>query len=160
MLGAALRFGFGTATLLGGGWVLRALHGTPAALGAGPGDIRAVAQRSPHFHDGVFANVDPTSPINLDREQQRLLIRELVGSRSEGRPRGPIPVAASMEADVASAGLAVCWYGHSTALVEVDPQVRRRVRSHVATAPPQIVQRMAGRHATNVAGGTAVWLVG
>ena len=120
MLGAALRFGFGTATLLGGGWVLRALHGTPAALGAGPGDIRAVAQRSPHYHDGVFANVDPTSPINLDREQQRLLIRELVGSRSEGRPRGPIPVAASMEADVASAGLAVCWYGHSTALVEVD----------------------------------------
>ena len=120
MLRAALRFGFGTATLLGGGWMLRALHGTPAALGAGPGDIRAVAQRSPHYRDGVFANVDPASPINLDREQQRLLFRELVGSRSEGRPRGPIPVAASTEADAASAGLAVCWYGHSTALVEVD----------------------------------------
>ena len=44
MLRAALRIGFGTATLLGGSWVLRAFHGAPAALGAGPGEIHAVAQ--------------------------------------------------------------------------------------------------------------------
>ncbi|MDO3640198.1 hypothetical protein Q2100_30945, partial [Mycolicibacterium sp. KC 300] len=43
MLRAALRFGFGTASLLGGSWVLRALHGTPAALGATPAEIAAVA---------------------------------------------------------------------------------------------------------------------
>ena len=33
MLRAALRFGFGTASLLAGSWVARALHGAPAALG-------------------------------------------------------------------------------------------------------------------------------
>ena len=33
---AALRFGFGTASLLAGSWLLRALHGAPAALGASP----------------------------------------------------------------------------------------------------------------------------
>ncbi len=30
---AALRFGFGTASLLAGSWLLRALHGAPAAAG-------------------------------------------------------------------------------------------------------------------------------
>ena len=120
MLHAALRFGFGTATLLGGGWVLRALHGTPAAVGAGPLEIRQVAQRSPNYQDGVFVNADPASSIKLDREERRMLLRELIGIHAVGRPRGPIPVATSTEADTASAGLAVCWYGHSTALVEVD----------------------------------------
>ena len=83
VLRAALRFGFGTASLLGGSWVLRAVHGAPAALGAGPGEIHPVAQGSPNYRDGAFVNLDPASPISLDREQQRLLIRELVGSRQQ-----------------------------------------------------------------------------
>ena len=120
MLRAALRFGFGTATLLGGSWVLRAFHGAPAALGARPGEIQPVAQGSPNYRDGVFVNLDPASPINLDREQQRLLIRELVGSSGTGRPGGPIPLATPAQADAAPAELAVNWYGHATALVEVD----------------------------------------
>ncbi|MBS1691829.1 MAG: MBL fold metallo-hydrolase [Actinobacteria bacterium] len=119
MLRTALRFGFGTASLLGGGWVLRALQGTPAAFGATPADIRAVAGRSPHFRDGVFVNVDPAAVVTLDRDQRRTLIRELTGSRGEGRPRGPIPLATTAPPDVA-ADLAVSWYGHATALVEVD----------------------------------------
>ena len=36
VLGSALRFGFGTVSLFAGGWVLRALQGTPASLGAAP----------------------------------------------------------------------------------------------------------------------------
>lgn len=36
VMGSALRFGFGTASVLAGGWVLRALQGTPASLGATP----------------------------------------------------------------------------------------------------------------------------
>ncbi|HEX9498721.1 MAG TPA: hypothetical protein VF926_10170, partial [Mycobacterium sp.] len=67
---AALRFGFGTASLLAGGWVLRALNGAPAALGASPAEIEAVAQRSPNYQDGVFVNVDPASGISLDSEEQ------------------------------------------------------------------------------------------
>ncbi len=119
MLRAALRFGFGTASLLGGSWVLRALHGTPAALGATPAEIAAVARRSPHYRDGVFVNLDPTSQMSLDAEQQRLLVRELVTGRDSG-PGGPIPLAAPAATDRAAADLAVHWYGHSSALVEVD----------------------------------------
>ena len=41
--------------------------GAPAALGASPAEIQAVARRSPNFQDGVFVNVDPASTISLDR---------------------------------------------------------------------------------------------
>ena len=120
MVRTALRFGFGTASLLAGGWVLRALHGTPASLGATPADIRPLAKRSSNYQDGVFVNIDPASPVNLDRDQRRLLMRELAGGRSDSRPRGPIPLDAAAPTDTVAAGLAVNWYGHSTALVEVD----------------------------------------
>ena len=62
---AALRFGFGTASLLAGSWLLRALHGAPAALGASPAEIEAVARRSPHFRDGSFVNVTPGVTVTV-----------------------------------------------------------------------------------------------
>jgi L-ascorbate metabolism protein UlaG (beta-lactamase superfamily) len=116
----ALRFGFGTASLLAGGWLLRALHGAPAALGAGPAEIRPLVQRSPRYQDGVFVNIDPASTIMLDREERRMLMRELVGIHAAGRPHGPIPLGVPAAADAPPAELAVCWFGHSTALIEVD----------------------------------------
>jgi L-ascorbate metabolism protein UlaG (beta-lactamase superfamily) len=120
MLRGALRLAAGTATLAAGGWVLRAVHGAPAALGADPTAIRAAAVRSPHFRDGVFHNVDPTSQFNFDREQQRLLVREFVGGRSATRPPGPVPLATPRLVDGSAGGLAVTWFGHSTTLVEID----------------------------------------
>jgi L-ascorbate metabolism protein UlaG (beta-lactamase superfamily) len=122
MLRGALRLGFGTATLLTGSWLLRALHGAPAALGAGPLAIRAVAQRSPNYRDGGFVNVDPASRLSMDREQQRLLMREFIGGRAAGRPPAPIPVVSPQFRGAAAqpAALAVTWYGHSTALLDVD----------------------------------------
>ena len=120
MLRGALRLAAGTATLAAGGWMLRALHGAPAALGADPTAIRAVATRSPHFRDGVFHNVDPTSQFNFDREQQRLILRELVGGRGATRPPAPVPLATPRLIDGAASGLAVTWFGHSTALIEID----------------------------------------
>ena len=59
MLGAALRFAVGTATVAASGWVLRALQGSPTAVGARPDEIWPVARRSPNYQDGVFVNVDP-----------------------------------------------------------------------------------------------------
>ncbi|HKP39385.1 MBL fold metallo-hydrolase [Mycobacterium sp.] len=117
---AALRFGFGTASLLAGGWLVRALSGTPASLGASPAEIEAVAKRSPHFQDGTFVNVDPPSGVKLDTEERRMLMRELIGIHTVGRPPGPIPLAVPSPADAAPARLAVSWYGHSAALIEVD----------------------------------------
>ena len=119
MLGRAVRFAGGTATLAAGGWVLRALHGAPAALGAGPADIAPVAQGSPNYHDGVFHNLEPSSAISLTVEEQTMLIRDLLLGRNEGRPSGTIPVATPELAGPA-ADIAVSWLGHSTALIEVD----------------------------------------
>jgi L-ascorbate metabolism protein UlaG (beta-lactamase superfamily) len=120
MIRAALRFGFGTASLLAGGWTLRALHGTPAALGAAPADIEAVARRSPHFSDGVFVNLEQSSTLSLDREQQRQILWDLVGLRAQSRPSGPIPVVAPEPAAASPTGVSACWFGHSSALIEVD----------------------------------------
>ena len=120
MLGAALRFAVGTATVAASGWVLRALQGSPTAVGARPDEIWPVARRSPNYQDGVFVNIDPASSISLDREQQRLLIRELVGSSDATRPRKPIPLAVPPKVETTPLDLAASWYGHSSALVEVD----------------------------------------
>ena len=99
---AALRFGFGTGSLLVGGWVLRAARDRPATLGAPPADIRPVAERSPHYSDGAFVNIDPASTLTMDREERRMLIRELIGSRHTGRPAGRIPVVSPVESEPAA----------------------------------------------------------
>jgi L-ascorbate metabolism protein UlaG (beta-lactamase superfamily) len=120
MLRGAVRFVGGTATLATGGWLLKALHGAPAALGAGPAAIGAVAGGSPHFHDGVFVNLEPASGTSLSREEQGKLIREIVlGRNTAARPGGEIPLvtpAVGLEA----ADVAVTWYGHSSAVIEID----------------------------------------
>ncbi|MCV7280687.1 MBL fold metallo-hydrolase [Mycolicibacterium flavescens] len=119
MIRGALRIGFGTASLLAGGWVLRALQGAPAALGASPTEIETVARRSPNYRDGGFDNLEPASMMSIEAEQQRLLVRELIGSRSVTRPAGPVPVVTPTPAAPASQG-SVCWFGHSSALIELD----------------------------------------
>src|SRR3954454_19413561 len=120
MLGAALRFAVGTATVAASGWVLRALQGSPRAVGARPDEIWPVARRSPHYRDGVFVNVEPAATMNLDSEQRSLLIRELIGSWDARRPPTPIPLAVQAKVDTTPLDLAASWYGHSSALIEVD----------------------------------------
>ena len=121
MLRAALRLAAGTVSLATGGWVLRALHGAPAALGAQPAAIHAVADRSPNFHDGVFVNLEPAS-LNIDTEEQRNILWELISGRAAGRPAMDIPlITPEPRAFEAPAGrIAVSWFGHSTALLEID----------------------------------------
>lgn len=116
---AALRVAAGTASLAAGGWVLRALRETPAALGAGPGAIRAVASGSPNYRDGVFHNLEPSAAIKLDAEENRLVFFEMFSGNAESRPRKPIPLADPAPRS-AAAPLAVSWLGHATALVEID----------------------------------------
>ena len=82
MMRQALRMAAGTASLAAGGWLLRALHGAPAALGADPAAIEAAAKGSPNYRDGVFVNIDPGSLYVMDREQLRQIAWELVGGRS------------------------------------------------------------------------------
>jgi len=116
---SALRLAAGTATLAAGGWVLQALRDTPAALGASPAAIHAVAAGSPNYRDGVFHNLEPASPLRLDIEENRMLLFEVLTSRRTSVPRTDIPLAES-ETPGTSAPLAVTWLGHATTLVDVD----------------------------------------
>lgn len=119
MLREALRLGTATASLVAGGWTLRALRGTPAALGAAPAAIDAVAARSSNYRDGIFHNLERAAAVNMDREQRRLMLRELFADRGARRPPEPIPLdTPDFSAELDS--LAIVWLGHATALVEVD----------------------------------------
>ena len=120
MIRGAVRIGFGTASLLAGGWVLRALHGAPAALGASPAEIEQVARRSPNYRDGEFVNLEPATTLSIDREEQRQIIWDLIGSRGASRPNGPIPVVKPSPTETGSTLLSACWFGHSSVLIELD----------------------------------------
>ncbi|PND55822.1 hypothetical protein CRM90_20370 [Mycobacterium sp. ENV421] len=118
MLRAALRLAAGTASLAGGGWLLRALNDAPASLGAGPADIRPVADASPNYREGVFHNLEPASALRLDSEESRLVLFDMLSSRSASRPDGTVPLVTPAATE--SEPLAVSWLGHSTALLEID----------------------------------------
>lgn len=116
---SALRLAAGTATLAAGGWALRALRETPAALGAGAAALHAAATGSPNYRGGVFHNLEPASAIRLDNEENRLVLFDMFSSGSVSRPAATVPLADPppyLRADE----LAVTWLGHATALVEID----------------------------------------
>ena len=116
---AALRFAAGGASLVAGGWALRAVQDAPAALGAGPAAIRAAATGSPNYRDGVFHNLEASSALRLDVEENRLVISEMFSGQSHSRPKKPIPLA-DPPAQAAAEPLSVTWLGHATALLEID----------------------------------------
>jgi L-ascorbate metabolism protein UlaG (beta-lactamase superfamily) len=109
----------GTAAAVGGGWALRALQGTPEALGASPVEIDPVTKSSPHYRDGVFVNLEPASDISLTRQEQFMLAFDIIGGGSGQHPSEPVPVV-TPDPSVVASDLAVTWYGHSSAIIEVD----------------------------------------
>lgn len=116
---AAVRLAAGTVSLAAGGWVLKTLSGTPAALGASAAAIRASAAGSSNYRDGVFRNLEPSSPLRMDAEENRLALFEIVSGNVASRPPGEIPLDEA-PARFRSDPLAVTWLGHATALLEVD----------------------------------------
>ncbi|MBU3751367.1 MAG: hypothetical protein FGM52_13150, partial [Mycobacterium sp.] len=116
---AAVRLAAGTASLAAGGWVLQALRDAPAALGASPAAIHAVADGSPNYRDGEFRNLEPASPLKLDIEENRMLLFEIFATRNGSLPKAEIPIATTAPRSKA-APVAATWLGHATALIEVD----------------------------------------
>ncbi|MGY1752288.1 MBL fold metallo-hydrolase [Blastococcus sp. SYSU D01042] len=109
-----------TAAVLAGpvGWLTAAAWGLPTALGAHRRRLRPVVAGSPHFADGVFSNTLPT-PALAPANTRDGLLRQWHEERHVGLPGGPIPLA---EPDLPedAAELAVTWFGHASALLEVD----------------------------------------
>ena len=119
MIWQAARLIGGTAALLGGTYALRALQGTPEALGASPLDLDAAAKGSPNYRDGVFHNLEPSSTISLSAQEQLLLAREVIAGGASQQPPLKVPVV-TPDPGVVPADLAVTWYGHSSAVIEID----------------------------------------
>src|SRR3954471_18605829 len=102
------------------GWVTAAAWGLPTALGAHRRRLRPVVAGSRHFSDGKFHNTMET-PALPPANARKGLLRQLHEDRHVGLPGGPIPLAHA-ELPAEAAGLAVTWFGHASALLEVDGQ--------------------------------------
>lgn len=102
------------------GWVARAAWGLPTALGAHRRRLRPLVANSSHFSDGKFHNTLETPALPPANTRDGLL-RQWHEERHVGLPGGPIPLAADDLPDDA-AELAVTWFGHASALLEVDGQ--------------------------------------
>jgi L-ascorbate metabolism protein UlaG (beta-lactamase superfamily) len=102
------------------GWVTAAAWGLPTALGAHRRRLRRVVSRSAQFSDGTFHNRMPTPALSPANTRDGLL-RQWHEERHVGLPGGPIPlVRAELPADAAE--LTVTWFGHASALLEIDGQ--------------------------------------
>ena len=108
------------AALLGpAAWVTTAAWGLPTALGAHRRRLRPVVTGSTRFYDGKFHNTFETPALPPTASARKGLLRQLHEERHVGLPGGPIPLAVpDLPADAAE--LAVTWFGHASALLEVD----------------------------------------
>ncbi|KOX12213.1 MBL fold metallo-hydrolase [Micromonospora profundi] len=114
-LGRLLRGTAGLAALAGLAWVARDV---PAALGGRLTGARAErAARSPQFRDGTFHNRAGTRTMVAD--PGRNLLRELIFGKQKRRPTAPVPLLRP-SAPQATDELAIIWYGHATALIEIE----------------------------------------
>ncbi|HJP79820.1 MAG TPA: MBL fold metallo-hydrolase [Pseudonocardiaceae bacterium] len=104
------------------GLLVAAARELPVAVGGRPTGERAErVRRSPQYRDGAFHNTAATSTVG-SREASRQLLRDFASGRAQRKPPGPIPLAdgGRAHADSGTTGLHVTWYGHASALVEID----------------------------------------
>jgi L-ascorbate metabolism protein UlaG (beta-lactamase superfamily) len=99
-------------------WVARAAWGLPTALGAGQRQLRPIVAGSPQFSDGRFHNTLPTPALKPANARDGLL-RQWHEERHNGHPGAPVPLARP-EIPAEAGELAVTWFGHASALLEID----------------------------------------
>ncbi|MFJ8434398.1 MBL fold metallo-hydrolase [Kitasatospora sp. NPDC094019] len=107
----------------GAGAVAWALRDLPAAFGRRPdGEREERLRNSPQYRDGVFHNAPselarPAAQAGIDVET----VRRALFQRDGRTPSRPVPTVRPAEAaGPAAEGVAVTWYGHASALVEVE----------------------------------------
>jgi L-ascorbate metabolism protein UlaG (beta-lactamase superfamily) len=102
------------------GWVARSAWGLPNALGAHRRRLQPVVIDSPRFRDGKFHNTMET-PALPPASARKGLLRQMHEDRHVGLPGRPVPLAHS-KLPAEAAELAVTWFGHASALLEIDGQ--------------------------------------
>ncbi|GIL36082.1 MBL fold metallo-hydrolase [Phycicoccus sp. DTK01] len=106
----------GAASALGA--LAAAGRGVGAAMGARPDGVRLERmRRSPHYRAGAFHN-RRRGTASMPTSQRDVLERYRANAETR-RPAGPIPVV-SAHREPATEGLHVTWFGHASALVELD----------------------------------------
>jgi len=96
-----------------------AVHDIPRAFGARPTGARADrVRRSPQFRDGAFRNTVPSSTVPSGPATK--MLRDLLFGGQRRRPSRPVPLASPGVAPLAANGLRATWYGHSSALIEIE----------------------------------------
>jgi L-ascorbate metabolism protein UlaG (beta-lactamase superfamily) len=111
----------GIAGLLGAGlagglaWTAREVL---PAMGARPSGARAErVRRSPQYADGAFRNAKAGTSTMPPAGN---MLREFLFGKEQRRPVGVVPLATPDSSPPGPEDLRVTWYGHSSALVEVD----------------------------------------
>src|SRR6476659_5175528 len=111
------KWAVGSAVLLGGAGLAWLARDVPRAMGGKPRGERAKrVEASPQFRDGKFRNSIPT--LTIPSNGAKLLHDALFGGQVR-RPVGLIPVV-SDPVEPATDGLHITWYGHASALVEIE----------------------------------------
>ncbi|BCJ45052.1 Zn-dependent hydrolase [Actinoplanes ianthinogenes] len=98
------------------------IEGMPSNLaaqlgGKSTGARRARVEASPQFADGKFRNPVPTASSVSLTALPRIAVAAFTGTEAR-RPHQDIPLVSAAPAD--AEGLHVTWYGHSTALIEIE----------------------------------------
>ncbi|MFQ6397898.1 MBL fold metallo-hydrolase [Nocardia sp. KC 131] len=105
------------AGVLGVAWVVRAVWDIPSAIGASMSAIQPYASGAASYRDRQFHNTEASSQIIAGSALS--LLYSALTRRNAGQPRGVIPLE-TPEVPAEAADIAVTWYGHASALVEVD----------------------------------------
>jgi L-ascorbate metabolism protein UlaG (beta-lactamase superfamily) len=99
-------------------WAVRDI---PGQMGAQREVTRGERVRSsPRFRDGVFHNSDPGAVAAISPREAASLMREAARDRYRRRPSAPVPLAIPEMGTAAADALRLTWYGHASALVEID----------------------------------------
>ncbi len=110
------------AAVLGGAGALAwwAVRDIPAQFGAQRTVTKGERVRqSPRFRDGVFHNTE-TDAAAVSPSSGMALLREALFGTQQRRPRGEVPLGVPTGGAAPSDGLRITWYGHASALVEID----------------------------------------
>jgi L-ascorbate metabolism protein UlaG (beta-lactamase superfamily) len=117
LLDTVRRVTLGAAGAVGLTWIARAVWDIPMAMGASVTDIAPLAARSASYRNRQFHNTEPSTQFAPGSGVSLLL--SALTRRDMGRPIGAIPLATPEMPDQAGE-LAMTWYGHASALLEVD----------------------------------------
>jgi L-ascorbate metabolism protein UlaG (beta-lactamase superfamily) len=102
-------------------WTARNIRTSIGGDVTGERDVRIL--RSPQFGDGAFRNAVPASMPGVDAARKAL--REMLLGGQPRKPASPVPLVTPIyppDEDLSAETLHLTWYGHASALVEIDAQ--------------------------------------